>query len=44
MSWGVVRGFVYVWFSVAAGLASAYAILFALTRTPGPTFALPAGG
>ena len=44
MSWGVARGFFYVWFSVAAGLASAYGILFALTRTPGPSFTLPAGG
>ncbi len=44
MIWGVVRGFFYVWFSVAAGLASVYAILFALERTPGPSFALPAGG
>lgn len=42
--WSVVRGLFYVWFSIAAGLASAFAIFFALSRTPGPTFALPAGG
>ena len=44
MMWGVARGFVYVWFSVAAGLIAAYAIYFALSRTPGPSYALPAGG
>ena len=44
MIWGVARGLFYSWFSVAAGLAAAYAIVFALTRTPGPSYTLPAGG
>lgn len=44
MTWGVVRVFLYVWFSVAAGLVAAYATHFALARTPGPSYALPAGG
>ena len=42
MTWGAVRAFFYVWFSAAAGLAAAYAIGFAITRTPGPS--LPGGG
>lgn len=42
--WAVARGFFYLWFSVATGLIAAYAIFFALASTPGPSYALPAGG
>ena len=44
MIWGAVRGFFYVWFSLAAGYGAAEAMYFALRSGSGPTYVLPGGG
>lgn len=44
MIWGVVRGFFYVWFSLAAGFGAGEAIFFALRSGPGPAYVLPGDG
>ena len=44
MIWGIVRGFFYAWFSLAAGYGAGVAIYLALTSGPGPTYVLPGDG
>lgn len=44
MIWGAVRGFFYVWFSLAAGFGAGAAIGLALQSGSGPKYVLPGEG